>query len=163
MIQILELEHEPSHKIIPWAQTKHIYLHSHYEKHLSCQRYTGWNKIWPPLQLVLGLTWWLSCERTCLPMQEIQEMWVRSLGWEDPLKTEMKICSSILAWKFHGQRSLLAYSPCGHKESGMTKQTHTHPHTCTQLVLWNLNWYKIHISLYLCKGETNFRKQQQKY
>ena len=25
-------------------------------------------------------------------------MWVRSLGWEDPLDKEMAICSSILAW-----------------------------------------------------------------
>ena len=26
-------------------------------------------------------------------------MWVRSLGWEDPLEEEMAIYSSILAWK----------------------------------------------------------------
>ena len=31
--------------------------------------------------------------------QEIQEMWVRSLGWEDPLKEGMVTHSSILAWK----------------------------------------------------------------
>ena len=27
------------------------------------------------------------------------EMWVRSLGWEDPLEQEMVPLSSILAWK----------------------------------------------------------------
>ena len=32
-------------------------------------------------------------------MQEAQEMWVRSLGWEDPLEQEMAPRSSILAWK----------------------------------------------------------------
>ena len=32
-------------------------------------------------------------------MQEMQEMWVQSLGWEDPLKKEMATCSNILAWK----------------------------------------------------------------
>ena len=32
-------------------------------------------------------------------MQETQEMWVRSLGWEDPLEEEMAMHSSILAWK----------------------------------------------------------------
>ena len=32
-------------------------------------------------------------------MQEIQEMWVRSLGWEDPLKKGMATHSSILAGK----------------------------------------------------------------
>ena len=26
-------------------------------------------------------------------------MWVRSLGWEDPLEEEMAIHSSILAWR----------------------------------------------------------------
>ena len=31
-------------------------------------------------------------------MQEMQEMWVPSLGQEDPLKKEMATHSSILAW-----------------------------------------------------------------
>ena len=29
----------------------------------------------------------------------VQEMWVQSLGWEDPLEREMATLSSILAWK----------------------------------------------------------------
>ena len=33
----------------------------------------------------------------CLPA--MQETWVRSLGWEDPLEKEMAIHSSILAWR----------------------------------------------------------------
>ena len=32
-------------------------------------------------------------------MQETQEMWVLSLGQEDPLEKEMATHSSILAWK----------------------------------------------------------------
>ena len=32
-------------------------------------------------------------------MQEIQEMQVQSLGWEDPLEEEMATHSSILAWR----------------------------------------------------------------
>ena len=32
-------------------------------------------------------------------MQEMQETWVGSLGWEDPLKEGMAIHSSILAWR----------------------------------------------------------------
>ena len=32
-------------------------------------------------------------------MQETQETWILSLGWEDPLEEEMAIHSSILAWK----------------------------------------------------------------
>ena len=29
----------------------------------------------------------------------LQETWVQSLGWEDPLEKEMATHSSILAWK----------------------------------------------------------------
>ena len=36
----------------------------------------------------------------------MQEMWVQSLGGEDPMEKEMAPHSSILAWEFHGQRSL---------------------------------------------------------
>ena len=32
-------------------------------------------------------------------MQETQETWIRSLGWEDPLEKGMATYSSILAWK----------------------------------------------------------------
>ena len=39
-------------------------------------------------------------------MQETEETWVRSLGWEDPLEEEIATHSSI-----HGWRSLAGYSP----------------------------------------------------
>ena len=32
-------------------------------------------------------------------MQETQETWVQSLGWEDPLEEGMVTPSSILAWR----------------------------------------------------------------
>ena len=38
-------------------------------------------------------------QRPCLPVQEMQEMRIRSLGGEDPLEKEMATHSSILAWK----------------------------------------------------------------
>ena len=43
-----------------------------------------------------GLSQWYSGKRICLP---IQETWLRSLGWEDPLEEEMATCSSNLAWE----------------------------------------------------------------
>ena len=55
----------------------------------------------------------------CLPAR--QEARVRSLGREDPLEKEMSTHSSTLAWKFHGQRSLVGSSPWGHKESDTTE------------------------------------------
>ena len=32
-------------------------------------------------------------------MQETQDMWIQSLGWEDPLEKKMATHSSILAWR----------------------------------------------------------------
>ena len=54
----------------------------------------------------------------------MQETWVQSLGWEDPLEKEMTTNSCILAWIYpsHGQSSLEGYSPWLHKESDMTEQ-----------------------------------------
>ena len=46
-------------------------------------------------------------------MQEMQEKWVRSLGWDDPLEKEMATHPSILAWESHGQRSLAGCNPWG--------------------------------------------------
>ena len=44
----------------------------------------------------------------------VQETWVRSLGWEDPLEKGMATHSSIFPGEFHGQRSLAGHSPWGH-------------------------------------------------
>ena len=47
-----------------------------------------------------------------------QETWVQSLGQEDPLVEQL--IPVFLPGKFHGQRSLVGYSPWGHKESATT-------------------------------------------
>ena len=46
----------------------------------------------------------------------MQETQVSFLGLEYPLKEEMATHSSILAGESHGQRSLVGYSPWGHRE-----------------------------------------------
>ena len=38
-------------------------------------------------------------EKNLPAMQEMQEMWVLSLHWEDPLEEGMAAHSSILAWR----------------------------------------------------------------
>ena len=38
-------------------------------------------------------------ERNCLPMEEMQETWARSLGREGPLEKKMATHSSIPAWE----------------------------------------------------------------
>ena len=60
----------------------------------------------------------------CLPT--MQETWVRSLSWEDPLENEMATHSSTLAWKIPWMGSLVGYSPCGLKESDKTERLHFH-------------------------------------
>jgi len=58
----------------------------------------------------------------------MQEMRIQSLVREDPLEEEMAIHSSILAGEFHGQRSLVGYSPWDHKQLDKTKRlTHWNP------------------------------------
>ena len=52
----------------------------------------------------------------------VQEMWVRSLGGEDPLMKGVATHSSILAWRIRGQRSLVGYSPWGCKQWDMTTE-----------------------------------------
>ena len=54
-------------------------------------------------------------------MQEIQETHVQFLGLGDPLEQEIASHSSILAWKTHGQRTLVGYSPVCGKELDTTE------------------------------------------
>ena len=54
----------------------------------------------------------------------MQDTWVRSLGWEDPLEKRMaKPTPVFLPGKPHGQRNLAGYSLRDGKESDMTEAT----------------------------------------
>ena len=50
----------------------------------------------------------------------MQETWVRSLGWKDPLEKGMAAHSSTLAWRSPWNRQVVGYSPWGCKESDVT-------------------------------------------
>ena len=63
--------------------------------------------------------------QTVKNLPAIQEIYVQSLGWEDPLEKGMatlQYSSVFLPGEFHGQRSLAGYTPWGHKELDVTKQ-----------------------------------------
>ena len=49
------------------------------------------------------------------------ETWVPSLGWEGPLRREWLPTAVFLPGEFHGQRSLVGYSPWGCKELDTTE------------------------------------------
>ena len=76
-----------------WSPTKqllgfinwYVYVHS---KYIHTHTYTHTH--------TYGLPWWLKSVKR-LPV--IREIWVQSLGWEDPLEEDMATHSSILAWR----------------------------------------------------------------
>ena len=112
------------------------------------------------------LPWWVNN----LPaVQETQETKVQFLDWEDPLEQEMATHSSILAEKSYGQKSLVGYSPKGHKELDMTEWINTQQMTLLFepiflfyflhkiLFSWNvILFWKSHISLYIASWNINF-------
>ena len=66
--------------------------------------------------------------KNALPMQDMQEMWVWSLGGEDPLEEEMAMAthSSGLAWRIPWAEEPGWLQFMGPKDLDMTKCTHTH-------------------------------------
>ena len=52
----------------------------------------------------------------------MQETWVRSLGWDDPLEKGMTTTPVFLPGESHGQRSQAGYSPWGYKKSDTTER-----------------------------------------
>ena len=56
--------------------------------------------------------------------------------WEEPWRRKWQSTPVFLPRKFHGERSMVGYSPWGHREWDTTEQpsmhAHTHPETHTQ-------------------------------
>ena len=59
--------------------------------------------------------------QTVKNLPTVQETWVQSLGWEDPLEKEMTPIPVLLTGEFHGQRSLVGHNSRGCKELDMTE------------------------------------------
>ena len=74
---------------------------------------------------VLFSPWYLCSDYLMAQMiKNSPAMWeicIWSLGWDNPLEKRTATHFSILAWEFHGYRSLAGYSPWGHKESDITE------------------------------------------
>ena len=54
-------------------------------------------------------------------MQETQEIWFNPWVGEIPWRRKWQPTAVFLPGKFHGQRSLVGYSPQGHEESDTTE------------------------------------------
>ena len=59
-----------------------------------------------------------SEEPTCNVVKPRFDPWVRKIPW----RRKQKHTRVFLTGKFHGQRNLVGYSPCGCKDLGMTEQ-----------------------------------------
>ena len=87
-----------------------------------------------------GASWRTSGQESACRCRRCRfDPWVRKIPWRRKwLPTPV-----FLPGESHGQRSLVGYSPWGHKESDMTEQlthTHTHRHTHTHThTLWSRN------------------------
>ena len=60
--------------------------------------------------------------QTIKHLPAMQETWVRSLSWEDPLEKDMATHSNTLAWKILWTEKPGGYSLRGHKESDTTER-----------------------------------------
>ena len=91
--------------------------------------------------------------QTVKNLPAMQETRVWSLDWEDPREKEWLPISVFLAGEFHGQRSLVDYSPWDHKELDTTEQLiliylHTHIYICHLFFIYSpvdghLGWFNI--------------------
>ena len=71
----------------------------------------------------------------------MQEVWFDPWVMKILLRRKWQSTPVFLPGKFHGQRSLVGYSPRGHKESDTTEQlTHTHSHFSLSVLsdLWRV-------------------------
>ena len=53
----------------------------------------------PPLNQTLHFKWASLVDQTVKNSSAMQKIWVRSLGWEDPLEKGTATHSSILTWR----------------------------------------------------------------
>ena len=66
---------------------------------------------------------YLDIAQSVKNLSAVQETLVRFLDREDPWRRKWQLTPVFLSKISHGQRTLLDYSPKGHKESDMTEET----------------------------------------
>ena len=78
-------------------------------------------------------------------------MWVRSLGWEDPLEKGMAAHSSILAWRIPWTEEPGGLQSMGSQESDTTwRLNHHHQFTPTCWEIKHQTKHHRYYSLFIC-------------
>ena len=89
-----------------------------------------------------GLPWWLSRGRICLQCRGHRicgfDPWVREIPW----RRKWQLTPVFLSGKFHGQRSMVSYSPWSYQEPDTTSNwTHTQSFSTARRQAENIgNW-----------------------
>ena len=107
------------------------------------------NIVDPDKQIPKRLVWSLKVrldpcslmDHTVKNLPEIQETQVWSLGQEDPLEKGMATHSSILAWRIHGQRSLVGSRGVSRVRHDWVTNTHSSQIRHFWLFCLVLNWF----------------------
>ena len=68
--------------------------------------------------------------QTIKRLPTMQETWVRSQGWEDPLEEEMATHSSVLAWRILWTEEPGGLQSMGSQRAGLDKATFTYKRFC---------------------------------
>ena len=80
----------------------------------------------------LGLGFINLVVQTTKNLPAMQQTWVRSLGWEDPLEKGMVTPSSILAWTIPWTEEPGRLQFTGSQRVGHDRATNTHTHTAKE-------------------------------
>ena len=105
---ILQLSHKGSPRILEWVAYPFFSWYS-------------WPKNWTWISCIAGGFLTNSVAQLVKSLPAMQETWVQSLGWEDPLEKEMATHSSILAWRIPWTEEPGGLESMGHKELDTTE------------------------------------------
>ena len=112
-----------------WRLIAALFIIAQTWKQSRCPSVDGWiNEVW---YILTWLPRWLSCKESACQRSRHRrcdfDSWVGKIPWRRKWQPTLV----FLPGKFHGQKSLVGYSPWGHKESDTTDYMHTHTHTHT--------------------------------
>ena len=89
--------------------------------------------------------------RILLPMQETLDPCIKKIPW----RGKWQPTPVLLPGKSHGQRSLVGYTPWGHKTSDMTYQLNHNINSSWFTILYWFQVYSKVIQLYICQSFSN--------